>query len=67
MIFSLAFKDGQAFFRNRFVRTEGFKAEQVGRGLGLTGCGGGMGNGGAELDGGGLETSGQYDVARRQF
>ncbi|KAG2452616.1 hypothetical protein HYH02_002853 [Chlamydomonas schloesseri] len=28
MVFSLAFKDGQAFFRNRFVRTEGFKAEQ---------------------------------------
>ncbi|KAG2446058.1 hypothetical protein HXX76_000660 [Chlamydomonas incerta] len=28
MVFSLAFKQGQAFFRNRFVRTEGFKAEQ---------------------------------------
>lgn len=32
MVFSLAFKEGQAFFRNRFVRTEGFKAEQVGVG-----------------------------------
>jgi all-trans-8'-apo-beta-carotenal 15,15'-oxygenase len=27
MIVSLAFRDGRAFFRNRFVRTEGFEAE----------------------------------------
>jgi hypothetical protein len=30
MIFSMAFKDGKAFWRNRFVRTAGFLAEQVG-------------------------------------
>lgn len=29
MVFSLAFKDGRAFFRNRFVRTEGFVQEQA--------------------------------------
>lgn len=30
MVLSIAFKDGKAFFRNRFVRTKGFLAEQVG-------------------------------------
>lgn len=29
MILSLAFKDGKAFFRNRFVRTKGFEEEQA--------------------------------------
>ncbi|GAX74565.1 hypothetical protein CEUSTIGMA_g2014.t1 [Chlamydomonas eustigma] len=28
MVFSVAFKDGHAFFRNKFVRTEGFVKEQ---------------------------------------
>lgn len=28
MVFSVAFKDGRAFFRNRFVRTQGFVQEQ---------------------------------------
>ena len=31
MVFSLALKDGRAFFRNRFVRTAGFLAEQAAR------------------------------------
>ena len=29
MIFSLAFKDGRAYFRNKFVKTKGFLKEQV--------------------------------------
>jgi hypothetical protein len=29
MVFSLAIKDGKAFFRNKFVQTKGFLAEQV--------------------------------------
>ncbi|GLI58664.1 hypothetical protein VaNZ11_000409 [Volvox africanus] len=29
MVFSLAFKDGKAYFRNRFVRTKGFLKEQA--------------------------------------
>ncbi|GLC44176.1 hypothetical protein PLESTM_001563900 [Pleodorina starrii] len=29
MIFSIAFRDGRAYFRNRFVRTKGFLAEQA--------------------------------------
>ena len=29
MIFSIAFKDGRAYFRNKFVKTKGFKEEQV--------------------------------------
>ena len=31
MIFSVAFKDGKAFFRNKFVKTKGFLEEQVRR------------------------------------
>ncbi|GIL70729.1 hypothetical protein Vretifemale_1443 [Volvox reticuliferus] len=29
MVFSIAFKDGKAYFRNRFVRTKGFLEEQA--------------------------------------
>ena len=29
MVFSIAFKDGRAYFRNKFVKTKGFKEEQV--------------------------------------
>ncbi|MEW5298931.1 MAG: hypothetical protein WDW36_002000 [Sanguina aurantia] len=32
MLLSMAFKDGKAFFRNRYVRTRGFVDEQVGGG-----------------------------------
>lgn len=37
MVCSFAFRNGRAFFRNKFVRTKGFVDEQVGRGQGRPG------------------------------
>ena len=40
MILSLAFHNGHAYFRNKFVRTQGFLEEQVEKGEELEGGGG---------------------------
>jgi carotenoid cleavage dioxygenase-like enzyme len=43
MVCSFAFRNGRAFFRNKFVRTKGVVDEQVGGGRCCRGMGGGGG------------------------